>query len=460
MAKNNKTSKTNKSKAVKPLKAKLTIAKSSSKQTAKAKPSNKAVKKVAKPPVKKPVSKTTNSKSTKLESKSKNKATTKETKKAINSSKSNSKVKTPTKSTKPTLSTKKSQKVVKSTLKSSSKSSKATVAKSKIAEKKKSTALSTKSLNSKNLNSKSLSVKPKKTVTVPVKDKNKKPSKVVNKNKIILEEKALKTTSTAKKTENKIDKNPKLNKSQDFKSKNNKDNKELLPNPDENLSKKKKVVDLIKAKSNLKAKPGRKPKLDAELDEEDALVDNLQEDSFADDLDLKLDSDLLETIEVPIKRRPGRPPKNKDLASGKSGISFPGSTLRLPKKEPFKLKKKLSDTLPGTNLASFMSVNNVLPSVKEEIKKKSKDSDVVLIIDPISQEEEEDPSLPSWTPRSWVTREGERLIIRGSELLKEEQFGKLQDVSNHGVISPDQVEEVIRRIRESYKKKTVGKKGE
>ncbi|MDX1920180.1 MAG: hypothetical protein SFU25_05530, partial [Candidatus Caenarcaniphilales bacterium] len=233
----------------------------------------------------------------------------------------------------------------------------------------------------------------------------------------------------------------------------------IIENTPSKRGRKKKTIELLKTKITAKGKPGRKSRLD---EDEDEFIDDLAaDDSFEDDSDLKFDSDLIGTIEVPIKRRPGRPPKNKDLVSGKAGINFPGSTLRLPKKEPFKLKKKLSDTLPGTSLASLISGDSSAVFKEKQNRVIAKEPDAIQIIDPISQESEDDLStLPSWTPRSWVTREGERLIIRGSELVKEEQFGNLQDVTNHGVISPDQVDEVIRRIRESYKKKPVVKKGE
>lgn len=177
------------------------------------------------------------------------------------------------------------------------------------------------------------------------------------------------------------------------------------------------------------------------------------------------DTDLLEgvgLIESPIKRRPGRPPKNREMgAASASTIKFPSTNIRLVKKEPTKPRKPLSDTLPGTSLASLLISSG---TVNEDIKKtksyKNKHSDEILmptVIDGLP-EDDETQTKPSWVPRNWVTREGERLIIRGNELHREEQYGTIQAENSLGVVTPDQVDDIIRKIRETNKKKPVQKK--
>lgn len=157
-----------------------------------------------------------------------------------------------------------------------------------------------------------------------------------------------------------------------------------------------------------------------------------------------------------LKRRPGRPPKNKDAVSSVESIKFPSTRVRIPRKVDTKPKKPLSDTLPGTNLASFFS-SEVLMNGSNLSLVDLGTKEIVNIV-PETNESEEEEVRPSWQPRNWVTSEGERLVIKGNELVKEERFGSLDIESTYGVIAPDQVDEVIRKIREAYKKKTIPKK--
>ncbi len=166
------------------------------------------------------------------------------------------------------------------------------------------------------------------------------------------------------------------------------------------------------------------------------------------------------SLDTPIaKRRPGRPPKNKDAISATENIKFPSTMVRIPKKIDTRPKKPLSDTLPGTNLASLFLSEELFNNSSS-----SRDSkpDAKIIINQFPHEGNEDESeeevTPSWQPRNWVTSEGERLVIKGNELVKEERFGSLDAESTYGVIAPDQVDDVIRKIREAYKKKTISKK--
>ena len=176
-------------------------------------------------------------------------------------------------------------------------------------------------------------------------------------------------------------------------------------------------------------------------------------------MDLDGDIDIL----PPVKRRPGRPAKQKDQITSKL-IDFP-SSVRLPKRQSTKPKRTLSTTIPGSALAQLLSVGDLVNSGKTVFENKIENKEEIKKLPPFlnlqhidPEIEEEIQALPSWTPRSWVTREGERLIIRGQELLKEEQFGNLETETPSGVISQEEVDEVIRRIRDSYKKKSLSKK--
>ncbi len=213
------------------------------------------------------------------------------------------------------------------------------------------------------------------------------------------------------------------------------------------------IILSVKAKAKINKKPGKSSDPE-ELEGEDF-------PALEDDLSLGIDDDLDVDLTAPVKRRPGRPSKVKDVPTGKL-IAFPTASARLPKREPTKPKKILSSTLPGSSLAQ-MFVTKQSPAGKTG--KLSVDAVAEAPFDAAIPRMPDDPdldiskdSLPSWTPRNWVTREGERLIIRGQELVKEEQFGNLEAETASGVISPEEVEEVIRRIRESYKKKNTSKK--
>lgn len=159
------------------------------------------------------------------------------------------------------------------------------------------------------------------------------------------------------------------------------------------------------------------------------------------------------------KRRPGRPPKNKDAISATENIKFPSTMVRIPKKIDTRPKKPLSNTLPGTNLASLFLSEELFNNSNSS---KDSKSDTKIIINQFphesNEDEQEEEVTPSWQPRNWVTSEGERLVIKSNELVKEERFGSLDAESTYGVIAPDQVDDVIRKIREAYKKKTISKK--
>jgi len=188
-------------------------------------------------------------------------------------------------------------------------------------------------------------------------------------------------------------------------------------------------------------------------DLEDAIADVFSGITTSEETDESFPLNLDEPI---LKRRPGRPPKNKDAISGVESIKFPSTKVRIPRKVDTRPRKPLSDTLPGTNLASFFSdevLFNGANSSLDDLETKG-----IVNIVPENDEAEEEEVRPSWQPRNWVTSEGERLVIKGNELVKEERFGSLDIESTYGVIAPDQVDEVIRKIREAYKKKTIPKK--
>ncbi|MDX1918272.1 MAG: hypothetical protein SFT81_03925 [Candidatus Caenarcaniphilales bacterium] len=140
-------------------------------------------------------------------------------------------------------------------------------------------------------------------------------------------------------------------------------------------------------------------------------------------------------------------------------MDFPSARIaaREARRERIRQKKKLSDTLPGTGLAKLL-VEKKITKDKSEPKKKSeaKRSKPPLPL-PVTDTSSKE-SLPSWSPRDWVTREGERLIVKSKELVREEQFGNLDSETSYGVIPPEKVNAVLARIRETLKKKNTGTK--
>lgn len=218
--------------------------------------------------------------------------------------------------------------------------------------------------------------------------------------------------------------------------------KKKTVNDQENNSKK--AIALKLKPSKLAAK---KPK-NKEIQEEEELFGDLEDLSLEDEIDAI----------VPAKRRPGRPAKPKDQSNNSQLIDFP-SSIRLPKRPSLKPKKTLSSTIPGSAIAQLLAGENPDENTKDLLEEGLESKKAALILNPKEEAEiEEIQTLPSWTPRSWVTREGERLIIRGQELVKEEQFNNLETETPSGVISQEEVDEVIRKIRDSYKKKSLSKK--
>jgi hypothetical protein len=263
-----------------------------------------------------------------------------------------------------------------------------------------------------------------------------------------------KTTKPPKTEEKKIKKTQISEEKPDLpkKARKKKDDKNTQAQPAA-LNNSKKIGAINKLKSSKLA--GKKIKAKKDPEDEEEILEDL------DTLSLDLDGDI--DILPPVKRRPGRPAKQKDQITSKL-IDFP-SSVRLPKRQSTKPKRTLSTTIPGSALAQLLSVGDLVNSGKTVFENKIENKEEIKKLPPFLnlqhtdiEIEEEIQALPSWTPRNWVTREGERLIIRGQELLKEEQFGNLETETPSGVISQEEVDEVIRRIRDSYKKKSLSKK--
>ena len=206
---------------------------------------------------------------------------------------------------------------------------------------------------------------------------------------------------------------------------------------------------------------------------EEGLEGGIEDDS---DDTLSLDDDLDDLLSpVVAKRRPGRPPKVRTAADMMT-FKLPSPSARIMKREPLKPKKPLSTSLPGTSLAglwvSASNSSNISPEDKTKSNSlgsssgNSQNHSSLNIVHKIASagaantivKDEDDNSRPSWALRDWVTRKGERLIIKSNELVKEEQFDILSAESSYGVVSQSEVDDVIRRIRESYKKKVNPKK--
>ncbi|HEY9886401.1 MAG TPA: hypothetical protein V6C96_03980 [Vampirovibrionales bacterium] len=161
-----------------------------------------------------------------------------------------------------------------------------------------------------------------------------------------------------------------------------------------------------------------------------------------------LDGTPLAAAPPGIKRRPGRPPKNRPVVASSPDFTLPKAGVLIPQRVKPKPKKKLSSSLPGTNLAALISPEKV-ESIKGLKASPNSASDKVAKIN----KETNIPSKPSWTPRDWVTDKGERLVIKSSELLTEKKASEYDDSSYGGVISPEEVDEVIRKIRKTFEKK-------
>ena len=235
------------------------------------------------------------------------------------------------------------------------------------------------------------------------------------------------------------------------------------------IKQKEEPISKIKTKEEKTLREKEKEKPILEEHEERIFKHNLNEDSSLEEIDeiLSLADAQLIALVKPMRRKRGRPSReSKVVEEERKKLVDLITYLKLLRKKIEK-KKSLSDTLPGTSLAGWLlSDKDKLKEINDAKAKKdakeAKDKQVKqkLPLHLTISKEEQYSTAPSWKPREWVTTFGERLVIKGSSLNKEDaaRQEELAMGQEELPVSSEEVDEIIRKIKDIYKKKAPSKK--